>query len=285
MFKHGIFDVPQGIGDIVWLYRKLAPYFENLSFNVLLVGNKNIDVQRRSQDWLVLFPKIQSVSFKFVDPLPYKQFIYSSPSLKYILDTNKGKDTIKGAYIVNEFINNQIPLEEIDPGMSVDWNFTLPVENFDIKTQENYLLVYASHETLNPRNSTWTPQQWVYLIKKYLKHIDNVPVYLTGAQFDSDATELIYNLLITHGINTEKFIGLPPKKFNYLMSSASYFIGYQSGLNMIADIFDIPQLMIYFPKLHKIKENWLTPKNRNRKMFNWGYFNENIDAIFDRIPK
>ena len=101
MFKHGIFDVAQGIGDIIWAYRKLAPYFENLSFNILLVGNGKIDVQRRAQDWVILFPKMQSVSFKFVDPQPYKQFIFSRPSLKHILDVNKGKDTIKGAYIVN----------------------------------------------------------------------------------------------------------------------------------------------------------------------------------------
>ena len=64
---------------------------------------------------------------------------------------------------------------------------------------------------------------------------------------------------------------------NYIIKNSSYFIGYQSGLCIISDNFDIPQTMMYFNNLGKLMYSWPKKRNIKNNIYNATQFKDNIN--------
>ena len=62
-------------------------------------------------------------------------------------------------------------------------------------------------------------------------------------------------------LEARPFIGRSPAQACHVLQDARAFIGYQSGLNILADNFDSPQVMLYFNGLERLINSW--PKSGN----------------------
>ena len=63
------------------------------------------------------------------------------------------------------------------------------------------------------------------------------------------------------GLEVATFIGRCPAQACHVIQHARAFIGYQSGLSILADNFDTPQVMLYFDILERLMYAWPKPGN------------------------
>jgi hypothetical protein len=61
-----------------------------------------------------------------------------------------------------------------------------------------------------------------------------------------------------------------------ILQRSEFFIGYQSGLNILADNLDTPQMMLYFDNLKPMLYTWCKKENIKTKFF---------ATVFSQTPK
>jgi ADP-heptose:LPS heptosyltransferase len=74
-----------------------------------------------------------------------------------------------------------------------------------------------------------------------------------------------------------------PIKLLYVLKNSKFFIGYQSGLNVLADNLNVPQLMLYLPFLEKMLYSWPKKQNIESGIYNAAIFKQNINEIIKNI--
>ena len=268
--RKAIVGVPQGVGDIFWIYQALYDHFTDIEFKIYLIPEIKIsmDVQRRSKDLIKHFPKVSGVHFDFISNAEYQALLK---------DRWHVPDTVFD-YTVREVhfdLCFNTPLEEGKPLESFcrsvpKYNIDLPCEP-RIVSDKPYLVLYVSGDTRH-LEKVWKFDDWVELVRDI-----EMPIYLTGAQFDSDVlTSLKVRLQERHEVDLA--IGFDGPGLFHLIKNCSYFIGYQSGLNVLADNFDRPQMMLYFDKLDRMGTSWVKPSNRG-SLFKYAHFyNKPVDV-------
>lgn len=275
--------VVQGLGDIFWIYQKMAPYFDRINFNIMIIGENIVD--RRSIEWLRLFPKTGTISTTLVAADHYVQVVKTKITMSEVLDKwRKGQTPIE--YACNQWLEEGVQLEDIDPQYQIERDIQLKSESFDLPYPE-YVTLYLSaiHRYEDTFTSgVWSVASWADFVAKVYKRLDiDLPIVVLGAEFDREAVVLAVEKLNERGFKATAMIQYPAAKVVHIIKSSSLFIGFQSGLNILADNYDVKQVMIYLPVICKMKATWVKPKNVAKKIFNFGYFNENQDTIVDRI--
>lgn len=273
-------NVPQGVGDIFWCYQKLSPYFDVININILVTTTVN-KIQMRAKDWLALLPKIGRVVAKPISCQEYDRIISSAYPLKTVLRTRRHAN-----YSCNSMLENGVRLENIDPLSLVAWSVPTRIEKLPLEHQD-FLCLYVSGDVKNPtsiRNKiVWEEDVWVQFMQLlYNKHNLNLPIYMIGASYDQAVTESIKAKLNDLGMLTRSFIDLPPANVLYLMKQSKLFIGYQSGLNIMADNLDIPQLMLYFPFLEKMQYTWCKKDNIGKR-FQANLFSKSPEEVVEKF--
>jgi len=132
----------------------------------------------------------------------------------------------------------------------------------------------------------YTPDQWVRLLDRVYRRVQlprDYPLVLTGAAFDYPLMGLLGAMLRKAGYRPRLACDLPPAEVYWLLGSCYGFVGYQSGLNVLADNLGTRQLMLYFPSLKPMGDTWVHP-DRRATHFRWGYFDEEPDAVAERFP-
>lgn len=272
-------NVPQGVGDIFWCYQKLSPYFDVININILIVSVDKVQI--RAKAWLSLLPKVGRVVAKQIRSEEYDRIISSAHPIKNLFRSRRSVD-----YSCNRPLENGVRLENIDPDSLVEWSVPLKMQEFPLD-HKDFISLYVSGTTKNPSlirdKVIWTEDEWVRFIRLlYDKHKLNLPICMVGASYDKEVTEGIQNKLNAIGINTTVYIDLHPANVMYLMKQSKLFIGYQSGLNILADNVDIPQLMFYFPYLEKMQYTWCKKENIGKK-FQATLFSKSPEEIVDQF--
>jgi len=212
--------------------------------------------------------------------------------LKDIFNTIPASSTTaKLDFIANTYLEEGVSLEDIDKDLKVEWNMNLPVEENPLVKDiaEKYLLLYVCEYTSRPDKDKnlklWSTKEWAYLADKILKKKkSNMPIVILGADFDSKVAEEVREILKKMGRKDVRLcIGQPPEKLFYTIKNCQYFVGYQSGLNILADELDIKHMIVYFPTLRQMKGSWVKPQNRTNGNFNYAYFDEDLNEVLKRI--
>lgn len=266
-------QVAQGLGDIFWVYQKIAPHFEKINFEISVVDNGRIS--RRSEDWLRILPKVEEVRTKTVTGAEYDSFINRKHDLSELLK-NKEAGVKKLSYCCNKPLEDGIRLEEIDRHQ-VQWDVPLKYTDTPLPYEE-YLTLYVSGTTKSPiatrEHSIWSVDQWVEFLDLVCKREKmNLPIVLIGADFDRETVEDLEEILTKRGNEVSSYVQKTPERVCRLIKGSKLFIGYQSGLNIIADNMDVPQIMVYFPKLEKMLYTWCKKKNI-KTTFHAGIFSD-----------
>lgn len=280
---HLTIGVPEGIGDILWVYRKVKPYTDTLDIIINHTGRQvrgPLDtIMRRSEAVIKSWPGVRSVGHRWNFRPWFKEEMTLADKFSVIRPLNN-PPTID--LIFNRPLEKGIPLEDIDPGMPVMWGLELDKKrpaDLPEGIEKKYLSLYVSGDTIrhSHRNNRWTLDHWV----DFVRALDmfngdifrDIPIALVGAEFDRAALEYIAKRL-NQFHKTVLLINKPPAELYYILKHSRFFVGYQSGLSMLADEFDTPQLMVYFDELKDMKDSWVKPANRTNGKYNYGYFSE-----------
>ena len=274
-------QVPQGLGDIFWVYQKLAPYFEQLNFRITLTEDN--DISRRSENWLSLLPKTGSVKGIICPSEEYQNLIESKISVRDILlKWENGERFVQ--YSCNKYLEEGIRIDEIDDYL-IDTNVPILSKPFELPF-DKYTTFYVSGSTkpnVMRSHGVWDVEKWIEFLKLvYAKMNINYPVIVIGANFDEDVVLDVKQRLYQSGVPVESYIQIDPSHVCHILKNTKLFVGYQSGLNIIADNLDVPQIMLYFQILDKMQYTWCKRENINKK-FQSALFSESFDSILQRL--
>lgn len=142
---------------------------------------------------------------------------------------------------------------------------------------EEYIVLYISG---NKISQEWQPETYAELINNTFKKYNvEYPIILIGVEYDKEHLNLASIKLSEYGYKFIFFIEKPFENVIYVIKNAKYFIGYQSGLSILADNYDIPQTMLYFNFLDNLMYSW--PKNTNieNNIYEGYRFQDNIQCI------
>ena len=260
----------QGIGDIFWVYQKLAPYFDVINLVICCIGFSNVQI--RAKAFCKMLPKVVGIEYRQVGPMVYHQLACKRCTLASVL-------TSKGAvdYAVNAPLEIGIKLRDIDPGSRIEEfvNLGLPAQ----VQRTDQLCVFVAGSS---GNEVWNVEQWLVAIKKLADKMQTKSIVLIGADWDKVIQAQVLAGLagyrVTNHVGT---LGLADS-VNVIRQS-KFFIGFQSGLSVIADNYDVPQLMMYFKKLEPMMYSWCKPANIKTK-FHAATFADNFDTVLACLP-
>ena len=163
----------QGIGDIFWVYQKLAPYFDVINFTIFCVGLTA--VQTRAKAFCKMLPKAGAVEYRQVQDPVYHQLARTRFQLVDVLTANGEVN-----YAVNAPLEIGIRLRDIDPGSRIEEFVDLGLPSQLQGT--DHLCVFVAGAS---GNAVWNPQQWLTAIKKLAEKIPtrNIVTTLISCRF------------------------------------------------------------------------------------------------------
>jgi len=266
-------NVCQGVGDIFWVYQKFAPYYDQIDFSITILGDQGLKTQSRSIPFLELLPKVGTIITEQKEPAIYENLATNIFSMKDVMEKHSKEPDLFYDYACNKQLELGTRIENIDPDLPIE-------ETTDIKSVEcplpfplkEYIVLYVSGGTLNKgaaqHHKIWSVQTWSFFIKElYKKNRIRSPIILIGASYDTEVLLKIEQILKSYGLRTHVYIDSWAANIIYILKNAKCFIGFQSGLNILADNLDIKQIMMYFPSLEKMMPAWCKKRNYNTLYF------------------
>ena len=264
----------QGIGDLLWCYKKLAPLYPKIHFNVLTIDN-GCKIQTRADEFLTLLPQYGSHKFTQVGYEDYNRVA----ALKPTLPDKHGRYWFE--YAVNAWLEAGVGLYDIDKTPVLAHVPLAGVK--EPESKRNSICVFvAGKKGLNLPN-IWEAPQWADVCVLMADRFGATHFDFIGASWDSPETDEVMALLRARGWHCESYCGtLGIAASLNMMRSCQAFIGYQSGLGILAENYDVPQLMVYFDHLLPMMHTWKKPGTTSFHAMTFGQFDlaaEMIGAI------
>ena len=270
-------NVPQGLGDIWWCYQKLFDYFDEINLNILL-NNPKSEIELRCQNLFQPLDKINKVTMKQASRLQIHNLCKSVIRLDDVF--KKGQpDVAEFDYICNRWLELGNPLETLDANYHVNWEIPVPTQEIETFGGSPYIILYVSGDTRKLGKIVWSPEEWVQFITQFRQKLGvEWPVLMIGAGFDQWAISSVTKLMTAGGIPHKVILDLDIREICYVIKNAEYYIGYQSGLNILANHMDTKQLIVYFNSLSHMKDTWAKPQHRTNGVFNHVQFKDGIQS-------
>jgi hypothetical protein len=269
-------EVPQGVGDAYWAVQVFARHAARLDLTVLCVGDDPI--QRRAEPFLKLLGAVGSVRYRRVEPAEYDRVAATRWDAGAILARARAGERGPFPYACNRPLEQGVRLEDLAGRLAVEWEPAVRWED-PAPPARDYAVAYVSGS--RPAYA-WPPARWADLVAGiWSRHRLAWPIVLLGADYDRAALEDVRAGLALRGLDATLRAGGPAAVATGLIRGARLFVGYQSGLNVLADRFDVPQLMVYFPHLRRMLYSWCKPGHRESGTFQAATFDEGPHAVLD----
>lgn len=249
---------PQGLGDIFWIIQKLKGNTLHLKIPIIVSDR----LQQRAAEWLDIFPSISTVEFVPISSQCYEYFLASSNLL-----VDKAAPQY---FVLNSQLEEGIRLEACWPTDTTWWNIDLPEQSLRGKTAKEFDILYVSksildpYPRLDPKHGVWEPKTWAHFVKLFWEKFGQRPLVIIGADYDLRAMTEVCALLPE---GSAKVITTTPRQAVYLIKRCEHFIGYQSGICVMADNFHKKTVMLYFNRLGRLMYSWNNPNHENYRPF------------------
>jgi hypothetical protein len=263
----------QGVGDLTWCVQKFYPYVDEININICYVhGNAQDKHNNRAVEFVKLLPKVNKIGMKQISEASYQKLASARFSMKDILE-NLSSDQ-EYDYACNGPLEKGTRIEEIDPEY-------LPAKKIEVKCVEcplaflpkQFVTVYVSGATLHDKaiekHKLWSVLEWFKFIALLGKKFNfYYPIIIIDASYDRDVALQLEYMLKRNGFpHVHTYIDACPMNITYILRESILFIGYQSGLNILADMLDTKQIMIYFPYLEPMLYTWCKKESIKSKFF------------------
>ncbi|MGI0149507.1 MAG: hypothetical protein ACREDF_08265 [Thermoplasmata archaeon] len=279
-------NVLQGIGDIFWVYQKFAPYVDRLRFKIMWIDGQNPVLASRALPFVRALPKVVSAEM-FTSAERYAAVERLRVPISGILDQMYNRGDQAFDYSCNAALEDGVRLEAIDPDYAVEETVQLERSRADVPFLD-WLTVYVSGLSENQdwinEGTVWTVQSWARFVELVRGRLDfALPVVIIGASYDRGVSTNLETLLRARGIETAICTDLQPGEVFDILGRGRLFLGYQSGLNVLADNLGSPQIMLYSPKLRKMARSWPKWTSIERGLYQFGFFSESPEEVAGRI--
>lgn len=278
--------VPQGIGDVFWVYRLFSPLCDELVFHIIDTDpHQSRPVVHRAAPFISALPKVSKVHFYRTS---WPDWISERRTTSGVLPALRRGERV--GFSANTWLEGGVPLERIDPAHPVDWSVVWPSTPVAGLERNGYLAVYVSGDAARHKNlgeKVWPPEAWARAVDRvcYCGGVGTgLPVVLIGALFDLPVLNTVADDLRLAGFTVRVETGLSPPEVFWFLGNARLFVGYQSGLNAIADAAGARQLMIYFPRIQRMADSWVIPRHRLDGSFRFATFDDTADDVGRRAP-
>lgn len=284
-YKHITVLVPQGVGDIFWVYQKVKPHCDTISFEIGMIQglaeDRNV-IQRRSESLISYLPDVVSVTTKLLDDAGYHKMFDTVFDLGALLNCGSEGGSLYITYNVNGLLDRGVNLEDIDT-LPVQYDIELPMVSG--KFEDDYILLYVSgttrHRNMPHVRYLWSVEQWGQLAVDLMSTFGK-RVILTGATFDSDVMDGVVSYVSQRGLEIEMVLNPDGPSLFTLIKNSAVFVGYQSGLNILADNLNVKQVMVYFPEAMIMGSSWVKPSNRDVR-FKYVSFNDDPYIVVHHV--
>ena len=260
----------QGIGDLFWCYQKLSPLYPGIHFNVLTIDN-GCKIQTRASEFLTLLPKHRATKFTQVDLDTYNRVTAIKPTLP------DPHGRIWFEYAVNAWLESGVSLYEIDQA-PVEQRVELIGVREPARQVESICVFVAGHKGMDL--PVWKPHQWADACELMAKHFGADGFDFIGADWDHPQAQEVIECLRQRGWPSENLCGrMGIAESLYYMRSSKAFLGFQSGLGILAENYDVPQLMVYFDHLEAMMHTWKKPGSTSFHATTFGRFGQLAETI------
>lgn len=275
-------SVPSGMGDILWVYRKVAPHVDRINFFI----NYHTDdiVSPKIRLWPQRLPKVELVLHKLVSIDDYYKLTESSVSLSEVVHRAQSNEPSSVNYCVNYWLQKGINLEKIDLA-PVEWHFKLDIPtNINANVWTNSYIFYVPEM---PRHIVeqgyWTLEKWEQFILGFLEKYGTKNVSIVGTMYDLGTLRALRKRINEKGIQANVISNMNPVEVVRAARNCKFFVGFQSGIGVLADHLGANQLMLYMPQMESMMNTWCIPHHYRIRYFA-STFDEPIDRILANLP-
>lgn len=241
-----------GIGDSVWLIQKLINSGEQFNFSL---AN---DVPQRGKQVFDLLPQIGIAEYgDHISPAAIKHNVQNHK--KQFKDIRE-----QGFYLsANTHLENGKRIESFLPDLETSFRIPYQTKQFseEAKTYLGdtkkciaiYTSAYASHRAWG----FWREKEWMELIDRInTAFAGQVTFVMIGAEFDQDLTGSLMYRMLRAKLPFIDTVGASLGVVVELLKRCQYFIGFPSGLSILANTIDVPTMMFYPKHLEKMMNTW-----------------------------
>lgn len=267
----------QGIGDNLWCYQKLSPYYDKIRFEMFCIDNGTpMEIQMRSAEFLTMLPKYGGHEF-IMEPPPWTKHM-SIIHIKPYLPMHGG--TVE--YLMNDWLISGVRLDEIDPGAAVEWGVQLKGVPQDAPEEVSGVCLYiAGHKDAG--SVQWSGADWADVAALAAARANTNTIKMVGAAWDVGPSQEAYDILVARGYDVKPYVGKAKLAETLaIMRGSTCFVGYQSGLSMLADNYDVPSLEVIFDHTPALPYMWCKPGHA-RTVYHAMHFNQ-LDRVAEKMP-
>jgi hypothetical protein len=281
-------NVCQGVGDIFWVYQKFAPHVDRIHFRICHLDGGDPKIQNRAVEFLKLLPNVVDVGSMVVPPERYERLAHGRFDMRPILEGWRLGTKLDWDYACNDALESGTRLDEIDPEIPIQETVPIRCDYAPLAFEPGeYVAVYVSGSTKNNdvrKMGAWSVHDWFEFVRGlYARYKLDAPVILIGASYDRAAQDEMEGLLLSVGFRVAKYIDSCPGNVTYLLKNSRLFVGYQSGLNILADNLDVPQVMVYFDFLRNMQYAWCKRANIDNGKYNAALFSQKPYEVLDGL--
>jgi glycosyltransferase involved in cell wall biosynthesis len=248
--------VHPGLGDLSWLYSKFANLDRPLDLTVCE------DATHRSGPFLELLPNVYDYHYS-TGQLDYERLKTCwNGTYEEILAAESRGDRI---YLsCNNWVDNGRRLEDWLPDLATDFHYEIPLSH-DAYIASAHLLppgaMYIAIHTASLGGMKawdgWGPGEWLEFIQAIASEYPHIVFVLLGATWDEDMADQLRPLLTQSGITHLNLVGKTDLALTLaVLRRCRYVVGFASGVSILANVLQIPTLMLYPSHLHLLMHAW-----------------------------
>lgn len=244
--------IPAGIGDAIFLAQKLLNANEQFKFEF---AN---DVPQRGKQVIDLLPQLGTATYgNFTSPEVLRHNIQEVRK-----EWKKVRD--HDFYLsANKHLEEGKRIEQFLPDLSTSFKIDYQTKEFE-KEAKTYLggakrtiAIYCSAYSPVRSWGFWREKEWMELIDRLNTLFSNqVTFVMIGAEFDQDLTGSLMYRMLRAKMPFIDTVGAPLGVVVELLKRCQYFIGFPSGLSILANTIDVPTMMFYPKHLEKMMNTW-----------------------------
>ncbi len=262
-----------GIGDISWIYSKLVN--ADTDFDLVIAEDEKT---KRALPLTDLLPKVRSAEYgSMSDYLPLSK-CENALFADYQAAESAGKRLFVSA---NNYLETGQRLEGYLPDLETDFHYPINTSADDqaraatlLPSNNVYFGIYTSSSEGARNWNGWSAHEWTDFIRRIKQAHPHVVFVLIGAGWDRDLSRELAQILISDRIYHVNLTGKTSLGVSIeCLKRLSYFAGYASGMGILSNVLNMPQLMLYPNHLKKLMHAWPCPytlANGQHHCMTWG---------------
>ena len=254
--------MPPGIGDISWIYSKLAGLGRPLRIEVADSG------PRRALPYLKLLPLVKEARYvKTPNPAKMRNGDKARPWWHpdvLIARANKGEAIpidlngwLEAGNRIEGFMPEAPTVHHYEIVLTTDCPLRTRLACAGDSTWPRFICFYCANSDTVRRWHGWKPAQWAALARMLMQEYDFNGIVLLGAEWDRSFANEVYGVFEVQTLNLVGQLELAETLL--VLRNALYLVAFPSGIPILATVMSRPTLMFYPESLTGLMTSWVPP--------------------------